>query len=79
MLHRLKVYATQAKSLCYKRVTRVSPILLTLTLMDVGFHYTYLPEEFIEEQNAVYSENALVVLPLNPTYVLHLPINIQYR
>ena len=36
--------------------------------MDVGFRYTYLPEWFIEDQNAVYSENALVVSPLNPTY-----------
>ena len=34
--------------------------------MDVGFRYTYLPEGFIEERNAVYSENELVALPLNP-------------
>ena len=40
------------------------------TVWDVGFRYTYLPERFIEERNAAYSENALVVLPLNPTYVL---------
>ena len=41
----------------------------TNTVSAVGFRYTYLPERFIEEWNAVYSENALVVLPLNPTYV----------
>ena len=38
---------------------------LTYAVWDVGFRYTYLPEGFIEEWNAVYSENALVALPLN--------------
>ena len=41
----------------------------TDSVSDVGFRYTYLPELFIEERNAVYSENALVALPLNPTYI----------
>ena len=36
---------------------------------DVGFRYTYLSEGFIEERNAVYSENESVVLQLNPTYI----------
>ena len=50
---------------------RVKPNALdTDTVWDVGFRYTYLPERFIEERNTVYSENALVPLPLNPTYVL---------
>ena len=40
----------------------------TDTVWDVGFRY-YLPEEFIEAGKAVYSENAGVILPLNPTYV----------
>lgn len=36
---------------------------------DVGFRYTYLPQRFIEEQNAMYSESETVALPLNPTYI----------
>ena len=47
-----------------------NPSYNTDTVWDVGFRYTYLPEGFIEERNAVYSENGLVILPLNPTYVL---------
>ena len=41
----------------------------TKTVWDVGFRYTYLPERFSEEQNAMYSENETLTLPLNPTYV----------
>jgi len=41
----------------------------TDTVWDVGFRYTYLSQRFIEERSTVYSENALMVLPLNPTYV----------
>ena len=40
-----------------------------VSVWDVGFHYTYLPAGFIEDQNAMYSENAFVILPLNPTYI----------
>ena len=40
----------------------------TDTVWDVGFRYTYLPEGFIEA-STVYSENGLVILPLNPTYI----------
>ncbi|MDE0465749.1 MAG: hypothetical protein OYL97_01730 [Candidatus Poribacteria bacterium] len=42
----------------------------TDTVWDVGFRYTYLPEGFIEERNAVYSESVPMALLLNPTYVL---------
>ena len=49
---------------------RVKPnILWYRTVWDVGFRYTYLPEEFVEAGKAVYSETARVVFPLNPTYV----------